>query len=259
MKRLLPLLLLLCSVSLHAEEIRTFDLQHRSAAEIIPVLKPMLDQGSAISGTGYTLIIRSSEKNLDQLEAIIKRLDQAPKMLLISVIQGGEKENRDYGASVSGSTVDQSTQIRLHSTRREGSHTGGQQLQVLEGHWATIRAGQAIPQVTRRYQQTPGGTSIEQSIDYRDVDTGFEVRPRVRGETVTLEIRPFRATPSERGAGTIEQQEIITTVNARLGEWIELGGVAEKQKSHGQGILYTTGKRGELTRNVKIRVDLIAP
>lgn len=259
MKHLLLPLLLLFSFHVFAEEVRTFDLQHRSAEEMIPVLRPMLDTGGAISGTGYTLIIRSSEANMKQLEQLIQHLDRAPKMLLISVDQDADSSHSSRGASVSGIGPDRDTRIHLYSTQRQGDNAGGQTLQVLEGHWATIRAGQAIPQVYRQYRQTPGGTRIEQGVQYRNVDTGFEVRPRLQGDRVTLDIRPFRAAPSEHGGGAIEQQAIATTVSARLGEWIVLGGVAEQQNAEGQGLVYSTRQRDQLTHNVRIRVDLVKP
>lgn len=256
---LLTLLLLHLTTSLYADEVRTFDLQHRSAEELIPVLRPMLDSDGAISGTGYTLIIRSSTENLKQLEPIIQRVDQATQMLLISVDQDAGKEQSSGGVSVRGISPESHPQVRIYSTQRQGTTSGGQQLQVLEGHWATIRAGQAIPQVIRRYQQTPGGMSVEQGVQYRDVDTGFEVRPTLRGDVVTLEVRPFRATPSEQGGGVIEQQMITTTVSGKLGEWIDLGGASEQQHSDEHGLVYATRDRGQMTHTVRIRVELLHP
>lgn len=254
MKRLILPLLLLFSCGIFASELRTFELQHRSAEELIPILRPLVDAGGAISGTGYTLIIRSSEENLTQIEQAIEQLDQAPRMLMISVDQGLDSQRSGNGASVSGTP--EKPRVRIYSTRRRNDEGSAQQLQVMEGRWATIRAGQAIPQVTLHTR--PSG-DVEQGIEYRDVDTGFEVRPQVRGERVILEVRPFRAAPSRRGAGVIEQQEISTTVSGRLGEWIELGGVSEQHEESGVGTIYSTRERGQLTRDVRIKVELVGP
>lgn len=175
-------------------------------------------------------------------------------MLRISVDQGGDSRHRADGASVSG-TVEE-PRVRIYSTPRRSDEGASQQLQVLEGRWATIRAGQAIPQVTLHTR--PSG-EVEQGIEYRDVETGFEVRPQVRGERVMLEVRPFRAAPSRRGGGVIEQQELSTTVSGRLGEWIDLGGVAEQRRESGSGTIYSTRERGQQTRDVRIKVELVAP
>ncbi len=251
------LIMLLVSMSLNATEVRTWDLKHRSAAEMIPLLKPMLESDGAISGTGYTLIVRSSSENLAQLDMLIAQLDKAPHMLRITVQQDSEAEREKSGASLGGSVKE--PQARVYSTQRSSNENGNQQLQVLEGHWATIRAGQAVPQVMQHVQQGPYGTSVTQGIEYRNVESGFEVRPTLVGDTVHLDIRPFSARPSPQGGGIIEQQEMVTTVSGRPGEWITLGGVAQKQNQSGTGIIYSTRERDQQTRNVRIKVEIVNP
>lgn len=257
MKGVILIVLLLVSTLLPASELRTWDLHHRSATEMIPLLKPMLEKGDAISGSGYTLIVRASRENLAQLDTLIARLDTAPQMLLITVEQDVEQEQEKSGASLSGSTSE--PRVRVYNTHRSGDDTGNQQLQVLEGHWATIRSGQAIPQVMQQTQQDPYGNTVTQSIEYRNVESGFEVRPHLVGERVQLDIRPFHAKPSSQGGGVIEQQEIATTVSGRPGEWIDLGGVAEEQNRKGTGIIYSTRNREQQTHNVRIKVEIINP
>jgi len=249
--------LLLVSTLLPASELRTWDLKHRSAAELIPLLKPMLDNNDAISGSGYTLIVRSSRENLAQLDTLVSQLDQAPRMLRITVRQNTNREREKNGASLSGSANE--PKVRIYSTHRRSDGEGNQQLQVLEGHWAAIRTGQAIPQVVQQIQQGPYGSSVSQGIEYHNVESGFEVRPSLIGEQVRLDIRPFHARPSPHGGGVIEQQEIITSISGKPGEWIELGGTAEKQKHEGTGIIYTTRERGQQNHTVSIKVDIINP
>lgn len=257
MKGVILITLLLVSTLLPASELRTWDLHHRSAEEMIPLLKPMLESGDAISGSGYTLIVRSNKEGPAQLDKLIARLDTAPQMLLITVSQDEKREGEKTGASISGSVNE--PKVRIYSTQRRSNDDGNQQLQVLEGHWATIHSGQAIPQVMQQIQQGPSGSSVTQSIEYRNVESGFEVRPTLIGESVRLDIRPFRAKQSPRGGGVIEQQEIVTTVSGKPGEWIELGGAAEEQNSEGTGIIYSTRQREQQTHNVRIKVDIIKP
>lgn len=255
--RLIPLILLLFSTALYASELRTWDLKHRSAAEMIPLLKPMLESDGAISGSGYTLIVRSSKENLAQLEPLIAQLDKAPHMLRITVQQESEGERTKSGASLSGSVKE--PKVRIYSTHRNSDENSNQQLQVQEGHWATIRAGQAVPQVVQSIQQGPYGSSVTQGIEYRNVESGFEVRPTLVGDMVRLDIRPFTTRPSPQGGGIIEQQEMMTTINGKPGQWIELGGVAHEQNHQGTGIIYSTRKRGQQTRNVRIMIEIINP
>ncbi|MGM0595318.1 MAG: secretin N-terminal domain-containing protein, partial [Pseudomonadota bacterium] len=211
MRRLL--LLLLLPLAALADELKSFDLQHRSAEELIPILRPMLDSSGAISGSGYTLFIRTRPQNLSELERLIERLDTAQRNLRISVDQGGEQQRRSQGGSVSGKNGQ--ANVRVYGSRRSDSSDTAQRLRVLEGEWATISAGQAVPQVTQRHYQSPHGSGSEQRIEYRNLNSGFEVRPRINGERVTLDVRPYTAAPSQRGGGITEQQEIVTRVSGR--------------------------------------------
>lgn len=251
----LILSLLLLTFCAYADELKTFDLQHRSAEELLPILRPMVSPNGAISGSGYTLIIRSDQTNLRQLEQAIKRFDQAPRMLNITVDRSGENQRSADSASVSGSA--EQPNVRLHSGQQRRSQNGYQQLQVMEGNWATIRRGQSIPHVVQHHQHSPSGSWVERRTEYRDVDNGFEVRPRINGQHVTLEVRPFNATPTT--GGRIEQEAIITTVSGPLGEWITLGGVDESQSSGEHGTIYYEHSTEQISRNVRIKVTTVSP
>lgn len=257
MRPLLIVLLLCLSLPVMASELRTFDLRHRSADELIPIIQPVLDADAAISGTGYTLIVRSSKENLRQIASLVEQLDQAPQQLLITVEQGGEQQGSRIGAEVPGSRSEQRIGARVYSSEREKLDSIGQQLRVMEGQWATIRAGQSIPQVVQQYRHSASGSEIEHRIEYKDVESGFEVRPLISGDEVTLEIRPFRATPSQSGGGVIEQQSLFTTVRGKLGQWMDIGGHTEQQKQHEYGTIYTTKERDQLLRNIRLKVERI--
>ena len=94
MKALLLLIATLLAAVAQADSIETIQLQNRPAAELIPVIQPMLDAGGSLSGQGFQLFIRTSEQNLAQIRQIVRQLDTAAKQLLISVFQGSERDLR---------------------------------------------------------------------------------------------------------------------------------------------------------------------
>ncbi len=255
MKRLIPLaLLLLCWFApLQADAIRIIDLQHRSAEEIIPLLRPMLEPGVGLSGSGYTLIVRAGEDDLAQLDYLLERLDQARRQLLITVRQGRDLQRSERGLHIEGEI--ERPRTRVYSTRRRADDGHSQQLRISEGEWAMIRSGQAVPQVIQREQHGPGGLSRERSIEYRDVDSGFEVRPMVSGEQVSLDIRPHSARMAPGGAGVIEQQSVVTRVSGRLGEWIELAGAEQAERRDERGTVYSTRQRQRTVQDVWVKVE----
>jgi type II secretory pathway component GspD/PulD (secretin) len=209
----------------------------------------VLDEGITISGHSDTLIVNSKPWQLEELRTLVEQLDTPLRSLMINVIQGGSDQSSTLQGDLSGSV--NAPQVRIYGTHKREKEAVSQQLRVIEGEWATISAGESIP-VAR---QTTSSNTVQQSIEYRNVESGFEVRPSIRGELVTLEVRPFRAKRSKSGGGIIEQQEISTTVSGKLGEWITIGGAAEQNTQSASGTIYTTGKQQNATHTVRLKVE----
>lgn len=251
MKRFLALLLILPLLA-HAE-MSFITLKHRNAETLIPLLQPVLDEGITISGRGDTLIINSKPWQREELRALVEQLDTPLQSLMITVIQGDSDIHSALQGDVSGST--EQPRVRIYGTNKREKEAVSQQLRVIEGEWATIQAGESIPLARQTTNHTPQGTTVQQSVEYKDVQSGFEVRPRLRGDMVTLEVRPFRAKRSRGGAGIIEQQDISTTVSGRLGEWITIGGVDEQKSKSAMGTIYSTDKKQDTTHTVRLKID----
>lgn len=279
------LLLLVLSAAAQAAdtELRTYALHNRSAQELIPVLRPMLDPRGAISGTGYTLIVRSTPDNLEEIGQLVEELDVAPTSLVISVRQGISRDELEQGGELSGriqgggASVGVGSEggagdgadvelndgashgrVRVYRTERGSDEEVNQRVQVLEGQWARIQVGQQIPLPQRSVTQSPGGISVQESIEYKDVSSGFEVRPRVNDDRVTVDIRPYRNRPAATGGGVIESQQILTTVSGRLGQWLELGGVVEQSHGSRGGIVHSTRDAGHEENRTYIKIE-VAP
>jgi len=280
MRHALLMLLFLVCAPLRAEmSIETVDLHHRSAEDIVGILQPMVEKGGSISGTGYKLFIKSTPANIAQLRSMIAEIDVAPKQLLVSVsldravlqentqgsaritVQGqqtlhlGEKSAKPAAADVHGQTDSKIKYDARLFERAETQHTPQtQQVRVTEGLWATIKTGQAIPVASS--SRNPDGT-VTETFTYQPVATGFQVLPRVNGDTVTLSIRPQAQSPSPNSGGVYNTTEMDTTVSGKLGEWIALGSVAETQSSSGAGITYRTRQRSDETNQIYVKVEHI--
>lgn len=262
---LLTLILFFASATPAQTELKTFQLQNRSAEEMISILRPMLDPRGGISGTGYTLLVRSTPENLKEIEQLVRELDAALRNLVITVRRGELSENERQGIEARGEIGGDSgkvvigeggaPRVRIYRTERRGDDSGDQRLRVLEGQWARIQSGQEMPVPQRSVTQSGGGVVVQESIEYKDVSSGFEVRPRISGERVIVDIRPFRARPAPTGAGAIETSSLITSVSGRLGEWIELGGVVNEHQDSSRGILHSTEQRDVQRMRTYIRID----
>lgn len=254
------LLLLTLAIQVNAASLEMIELKHRPAENMIPILKPLLDKDGVISGTGFNLIIRTSEPNLQQLKEVIQKLDTAPRQLLIYVKQLSEDEYRKQHSNAKIHATDKkvNANIRIYSTHDRDEGNVIQKVRVLEGNPAFIEAGQAIPLGER----VTNGHSVQETVRYKNVTRGFYVLPRVSGnkvsgERVTLFISPHKASLSPEGGGKINIQQVETTVSGKLGEWMEIGGSTSYEQHKGTGFTYRTKSRSSQSGRTMIKVEEI--
>ena len=267
----------------HAQQtvLEVIDLKYRSADQIVPMLKPLLAPGGTISSLQNRVILRTTPQNMAELKKVLDAVDTMPKRLLISVRQEAAGTGLDNEAEVSGSigTGDVRTTVpgsssqqggtvvirkgdsvvkgRAISSQSASSDRGVQTVQVLEGNEATIRIGRSVPIRSQSVVQTPHGPQISQSVEYRDADTGFRVRPRVNGDRVTLEISSGHDAVADPNSQSFNVQRVDTVVSGRLGEWMEIGGVdrSSVQTDTGTASRRSNSMSGE--RKVLLKVELV--
>ena len=243
---------------LAADEIHVIALKHRTAQELIPVIRPLLGPTDAVSAMDYRLLVRASPKRLAEVERVVQQLDIARRNLTLSVRQGSQAENRGTSQGLSGevdvgrdarvtlprSTSDdrgaviehQSGDARLrYQTRTErgsASDERTQTLRVQDGKPAYIRLGQSVPHVKRIIALSGRQLAVAQGVEYQNVVTGFEVLPRIQGERVQLDITPRLSSLADPASGLANFQELRTTVTVRLGKWIDLGAISRRRREY---------------------------
>ena len=249
--------LLVCFFAAPAKaELEIITLRYRSAEQIIPMLQPMVEPGGALTGMQNQLVIRASQRNIDDLRRILATLDAMPRQLRISVRQGADLAASDRGGSISGTVGSGGSNVQARIVDSSSASNSGvtQTLQVLEGNVAVIQAGQSQPVANRAVTRTPlGALVVTDTTSYRDVTTGFSVLPRVSGDRVTLEINPQRDTPGP--GGTVNIQRASSIVSGRLGDWIELGGISQSETRSGSGILSSSSASRSDNRSIWVKVE----
>ena len=266
--KILFLLLMLFSAALHAE-MEIVPLRYRTVEQVLPVLRPLVEPGGALSGAQNQIIIRASPANIADLKRVLASIDAPQRRLLISVRHdlGVADANRGarVGASLgSGSAVisnepgcagrGRGVNVRIDDGNTRRDERVDQQVQALEGSPAFISTGSLQPLPTRNVARTPGGGIIvTDSVNYRDVSTGFEVVPRLAGERVFLDINPRRETPGP--GGSVNVQRVSTSVSGRLGEWFEIGAFAQSSSAQGGGIGSLSDAQRQENRRVWVMVE----
>jgi type II secretory pathway component GspD/PulD (secretin) len=269
-----------------ATVLEVIPLRYRQAAEVIPVIQPMLAREGSVSGYQGQLVVRTTPANLAEVKRILAALDAAPRQLLITVREDSALERSRSQADISanvgndnarvvippagrdprgGSVVvgEGDDQVRLHALegRSVQGETGTQTVRVMEGREAFVRSGQSAPVRERQVQRTVvGGKVVErvvESTQYRDAGSGFYVLPRLSGERVILDISQQREALLRGASGAASVQGLVTTVSGRMGEWIEIGGIDRDASSQQSALLGRSSAAVRDSRRILIKVEEI--
>ena len=281
MKQLCLLLASLLLVStVRADSVSVVQLQHRPAAEVVPVIAPMLGPNDAISGEGFKIFVRASAEGQQRVRSLVERLDTPARVLQVFVFQGSEHVLRelalranvqvqrgdttidvgsgneaDGGGRIIYSTSGGSASVDAVATQRNLRDYPIHRVRVTEGKEAYIETGERIPYfagVALRGRRVLAG-----GVQYENVVTGFYALPRIRGDNVVLEVSPFKNSRSDTGRGSVETQSATTTVTGRAGEWLFIGGVSEQTERTENAVTSTYATQGSRNTGIWIKAELV--
>lgn len=184
----------LCAVAewVPAQALEIIPLRHRTADQVLPALRPLLEPGGTLSAHGNQLLVRTSPANLAELRRALDAIDRPARRLQISVRfdDAAYGARRDLGASGSVDSRGARVVITGQEAGTMGNERVDQRVQVLDGAPAFIN--------------------------------GLEVVPRAFGSHVTLDI----ATQRETRDGF---QRAATTLTTPMGAWTEIGATTSQR------------------------------
>ena len=235
MARFFLLLSLWIPLAFAQGSLEVISLRHRTAEQVIPVLRPLLEPGGALSGQYNQLFVRASPGNLAQIRAVLDAIDQPARRLTISVRFDAARDSARSGVQADAriSNRGSSANVRIEDSRSSRNEQVDQRIQVLEGGQAYISTGE--------------------SRIYGQAGTGISVVPRVSGNSVTLDIAAQQESFTRGGA--IQGERAVSTVSGPLGEWFELGGASSAASRSGSGILSSRESSAAGNRRIWVKVE----
>ncbi len=259
--RLVRLIFIAAMILLHrtaaadTTEMEFIDLQNRPAEEIQSLLLPLLESGEAVTGDGFTLIVKASPSRQQEIRRLVQKLDGRLHNLMISVLQTSHKTadqlNAEAAIAVSPG------RIQMHGmaadTRDVDSRHSAQQLRTLEGQAAHIQVGEIRPveNVTIYGYGYPATVNTQM----QEASTGFAVIPRLQAnDEVLVEIAPWSDRFSR--SGRIDTQSAQTSIRTQLGKWIEIGGIGQQAQTDSRGFTGLNYSSHKQERRILIKVDL---
>jgi hypothetical protein len=219
-------------------------LRHRTVEQVLPALQPLVEPGGTLSGSRGQLFLRASPANVAEIKRALDAIDRPARRLQISVRfdDAEDRERRALGGSATVGSAGARVTVTAEESRRTSGERVDQRVQVVEGGRAFIFAGQSRP------LRVPGSTEIQ------DIESGFEVTPRLSGDRVVLEVAAQRETPGAH-PGQVQGQRVATTVTTRLGEWVEVGGTGSQEARDDRGIGAARTTRATQSRRVWLKVE----
>lgn len=273
MKR--QLLVLLCALACMLFSFSSFagqnalkmiTLKHRMAEDMLPIVQPMVGPEGTASAMNNVLIIRTTPERLAEIEQVVSRLDITQRNIRIEVSHGSSMRRESGRLSAGGRGRAGDTEIVIGSPgHRNGVHIdgdrdssrrsrqGSQYLTVMDGASAFIAVGQSVPYTQQWAVYTQRYASIQQTTEFRDITTGFEVRPRYIGDEVEVEITPRIA--SLNANGTIDFETLSTRIRVKPGEWFDLGSTMQSRDEVSSAILSSGFDNASETSALMIKVD----
>ncbi len=255
------------SLVVHAEtEFKIITLQHQFAENLLPIIAPMVGANGTATGMQNQLILRASPDRMREIEAIVQQLDIARVNRRITVNTSNSNQSQLNRTEVSGKTkIDNITigndrnaransgNITVERKRNHSQNNSSQFLNVLDGERAFIQIGKIVPftqewvSITRRYVQ------IERTTNWRNITTGFAVRPRTIGNQVELEITPRIASLNNQGM--IDFEELSTTLRISLNEWVDIGSTMQNHDDISRQILGRQNTTSSQHSSIMIKVN----
>jgi type II secretory pathway component GspD/PulD (secretin) len=266
MKIIFTLLLLICCSAFAETEFKIFSLQHRFASDLLPIIEPMVGADGTANGIDNQLIIRAQPDRMREIEALVAQMDAARVNRKISVSTSNSIQSQHERTQASGKV--KMGKVIVGNDRRARPNTGNidierntsntqqssnQFINVLDGERAFIRVGQIVPFTQEWVTITQRYVHVERFTDWREVSTGFAVRPRTVGNQVELEITPRIARLNNQGY--IDFEDLTTVIRTSLGSWVDIGGTMLQNDEVSRKILGRQSSASQQNSNLSVKVD----
>src|SRR5437588_3068494 len=168
-------LMLVASAAMAQNALEIITLRHRTAEQVLPSLRPILEPGATLTGQANQLFVRTSPANLDDLRLALEALDRPQRRLLIAVRFDDARDiaSPSLGASGRIGAGDSQVEIRAQDSRSQAAERVDQRVQALDGARAMIYTGASRPLRQRQYIQTPAGVVSQEVTVVQELASGF--------------------------------------------------------------------------------------
>lgn len=242
--------------------------QHRSAAEILPIVKDLLsaDGRAAVDVQSNSLIIVDNPESIGRIQSFLQGIDKPVPQVSIRVRFYETDQSRGRSGSAEGAVSGENwrvstgrrtrdgVEVRVHDQNLDRKARSEYFIRVASGNWAYILVGKEIPfsqrwvEICRRYAR------IQENVVIQRIETGVEVRPILLADRAEVEIMPrisHEAPGRERGV--VRFASTSSTLSVPLGQWTDVGGTDSGSDEVIRAIL----ESGSSSRQSSLRISFV--
>lgn len=219
--------------------LKVFQINYRKAEEMEKAVQLLLSSEGRISVDKRTnsLVVKDYPSNIRAVADFLKEQDRRPQQVRIKIRYVDESALKRIGASVdwqyrgghwaigniasnkNGMNID----ALLGAEKERQKVTGEQTLLVMSGSEGRIAVGRSIPYTDWFYWYTKNRGYMIKETKFKDVSTGFVVRPRIAGSNINIDIFPQINYFSDGRMNEIIYREASTTIICKNGETVLIG------------------------------------
>jgi type II secretory pathway component GspD/PulD (secretin) len=250
-------------------EVAVIKVNYRSASEILPLVQTLLSPGgkAAFDRGTNAIIVNDTSESVAKIRELVAKMDKPSEQVRIRFRFQETGLSKDRDISASGKVSGDRWSVATGRSRREGLHVRARDtrvnrqgttesfISVMAGSFAYIWVGKDIPfteqwvSLSRRYAR------VVEKVNFQRVETGFEVRPVITGNSVHVEIVPRISSLEEGERGVVRLTEASTTITVPKGQWVTIGGSSEQSDEVIRDILASGSSSTNSTLSLSLKVE----
>jgi hypothetical protein len=222
------------------DQLETYRPQHRSAAELAPVVSEILGPGgmAVAAPGGGALLMRGDPASIEQALQLLPEIDVPIPVYRVESTLTTLRELRRVGVRVDGwvtageirvgkvRLAEEGLRVRVRSALSEGEERFQAFVTVLDGRRAEIWTGTTYPERVQSLHEEAGRLRVYETTTLVPVQTGFAVLPRGLADgRIDLELAPISA--EEAPEGRVVRAGMATRVILHPEELVVVAGIRE--------------------------------
>lgn len=207
--------------------LKIFKLNHLPAEIALEYASLYLSNESrtAVDSRTNSLLVRDYPENIAKIDELLRRMDVPLPMVRIKVDLHGVTGHHQTGIQAGVSPKGKHGQVWVSPNIQSGASTvkSSLNLLVISGGSGFIKIGERAADPLWFYNYFLGRGYIKQGVVFKEVSTGFFIKPKVRGSRIEMTIAPGISYYDGKNRDRIILREMETTVIIKDGESTVLG------------------------------------